>query len=229
MTSAVPVAGEMTESETLAVAVNDPDTPLSVTVTVPTVAALVAVNVTSDVPVELTAPKDAVTPVGRPVALKATVPLNPFCAAMVVVPEAVSPRGNDRLAGAKASVKLGAAVTVREMVAEALRVPDVPVTVMVEVPIVAELLAMKVSELAAVALAGLKTAVTPDGSPVAARETVPVKPFCPAIEIALLPVAVLAMLRVGVPAVRVKLGATTVRVIVAVLLSVPETPVIVTG
>jgi hypothetical protein len=54
--------------------------------------------------------------------------------------------------------------------------PDVPVTVTVAAPMVAELLAVRVRVLVPVVLAGLNNAVTPVGNPVAARLTLPVKP-----------------------------------------------------
>jgi hypothetical protein len=62
------------------------------------------------------------------------------------------------------------------MVAVWVSEPDVPVTVTVAGPVVAELLVVRVSVLVAVVLAGLNEAVTPVGNPVAARLTLPVKP-----------------------------------------------------
>jgi len=61
------------------------------------------------------------------------------------------------------------------MVVVCVRVPDVPVTVMVAGPTAAVLEAVRVSVLVVVALAGLKDAVTPVGRPVAARATDPTK------------------------------------------------------
>ena len=66
-------------------------------------------------------------------------------------------------------------VTVRAMVAVWLSVPLVPVTVMVADPSVAVLEAVNVKVLVEVVDAGLKLAVTPAGSPLAARATVPEK------------------------------------------------------
>ena len=83
-----------------------------------------------------------------------------------------------RLAGDGAIVKPLAALTVRPMVAVPLRLPEVPVMVTVEAPGTAVTPAVNVSVLAVVAVAGLKEAVTPAGSPDAARATVPAKPFC---------------------------------------------------
>ena len=96
-------------------------------------------------------------------------------------------------------------------------------------PAVAVLLAAKLSELVLVVLVGLNAAVTPLGSPVAARLTLPVKPFCPVTAIVLLPVLDWRTVRLAVEVASVKLGMTTVSVTVVELLSVPEIPVIVTG
>jgi hypothetical protein len=69
----------------------------------------------------------------------------------------------------------------------AVRVPDVPVTVIVVLPSEVLLLAASVNVLEAVALAGLNVAVTPAGKPDAVRLTAPLKPFCPAIVIVAAP------------------------------------------
>lgn len=67
--------------------------------------------------------------------------------------------------------------------------PEVPVTVIVDMPGVAAVEAVKVSVLAVVALAGLKKAVTPAGRPLAARPTEPVKLLSAVTAIVLLPEA----------------------------------------
>ncbi len=69
-----------------------------------------------------------------------------------------------------------AALTVRAIVVVATTLPDVPVLVTVAVPVVAEPLAVSVSVLVPVVLVGLDDAVTPLGSPDAARLTLPVNP-----------------------------------------------------
>ena len=58
-------------------------------------------------------------------------------------------------------------MTVSVKVAVWVRLPDAPVTVTVAGPTVAALEAVNVSALVVVALAGLKDAVTPAGSPLA--------------------------------------------------------------
>ena len=71
----------------------------------------------------------------------------------------------------------GAGLTVRESGVELLRLPEVPVIVTVAVPVLAVLLAVRVSVLVLVALLGLNEAVTPLGRPEAARLTLPLNPF----------------------------------------------------
>jgi len=70
------------------VAVVEPEVPVIVTVEVPIVAVAPAVNVSRLVPVVGLVPYATVTPVGRPVAVKVTLPVNPptSVTAMVSVP-----------------------------------------------------------------------------------------------------------------------------------------------
>jgi hypothetical protein len=77
-------------------------------------------------------------------------------------------------------------------------------------------------------VAGLNTAVTPVGTPVALSKTLAANPFCPLTPIVLLALPAWTTLRLAGEALRVKLGATTVRAMVAVLLRLPEVPAIVT-
>ena len=67
-----------------------PDEPVTVTVAVPVVAALLAVSINVLVFVVVVGLNDAVTPLGKPDADKLTLPLKPFCGVtvMVLVPEA---------------------------------------------------------------------------------------------------------------------------------------------
>jgi hypothetical protein len=58
-----------------------------------------------------------------------------------------------------------------------LELPDVPVTVTVDCPVVAELLAVSVSVLVPVVGFGTKDAVTPLGRPETERLTFPVNPY----------------------------------------------------
>jgi hypothetical protein len=79
--------------------------------------------------------------------------------------------------GEAAMVKFGveAALTVSETVVVAVKLPDVPVMVTVAVPVVALLLAVRVSTLVEVVGFVPKVAVTPLGKPDAASVTLPEK------------------------------------------------------
>jgi hypothetical protein len=66
---------------------------------------------------------------------------------------------------------------VRETGVVFVKFPEVPVTVIVAVPVVAVLLAVSVNTLVLAVLAGLKDAVTPFGNPLADRLTLPLKPL----------------------------------------------------
>jgi hypothetical protein len=68
--------------------------------------------------------------------------------------------------------------TPRVSVVVAVRLPDVPVIVMVLVPRPAELLAVSVSVLYPVVGFGAKDAVTPAGRPDAERLTLLLNPYC---------------------------------------------------
>jgi hypothetical protein len=85
------------------------------------------------------------------------------------------------------TVGRGGGVTVRAIVVVCVKLPDVPVMVTVTVPVVATLLAASVNVLVVVAGLGLNDAVTPLGRPEADKLTLPLKPFCAVILIALVP------------------------------------------
>jgi hypothetical protein len=75
-------------------------------------------------------------------------------------------------------VNVGAGFTVRAMVVDAVRVPEVPVTVTVTgPPALAVLLAVSVNTLEPAVGFVAKLAVTPLGKPVADRVTEPVNPY----------------------------------------------------
>ena len=79
------------------------------------------------------------------------------------------------------------AFTVRLSVVVFVNVPDVPVTVTVAGPVVAEALAVSVKVLVLLVLLGLNDAVTPLGRPEAARLTLPAKPPMSVTMIVLVP------------------------------------------
>lgn len=81
---------------------------------------------------------------------------------------------------------------VREIVVVFVRLPEVPLIVTVDVPVVAMPLAVSVSVLVFVVLVvllGLKEAVTPLGRPEAVKLTPPVKPYSGVTVIMLVPAA----------------------------------------
>jgi hypothetical protein len=84
----------------------------------------------------------------------------------------------------------GATRIVRLIVVVGANVPEVPVTVMVALPVEAEGLTVKLRVLFKVVLAGLNVAVTPVGKPEAAKFTLPEKPFAGTTLIVTEPLAV---------------------------------------
>ena len=100
-------------SATVVDAVRLPDVPVMVTVATPTVAVLLAVSVSTLVPVVGLLLKEAVTPLGRPVAARVALLENPFFGVSVMVDVPDAPWATLRDAGDAERVKLGAGLTVR--------------------------------------------------------------------------------------------------------------------
>ncbi len=92
----------------------------------------------------------------------------------VAVPAGIVPKF--KLAGLRLTVPPPAAFTVSETAVVWVRAPEVPVMVIVDVPVVAVALAAKVTTLVEVAGLVPKVAVTPAGKPEAERLTLPAKP-----------------------------------------------------
>ena len=88
---------------------------------------------------------------------------------------------------AAAKAKFPRGLTVRVIVVVAVKLPEVPVMVTAAVPVLAVLLAVKVTMLDEVAGLTLKVAVTPLGSPVEVNGTLPDNPFTGVIVIVLVP------------------------------------------
>lgn len=128
---------------------------------------------------------DGVTPAGSPETLSKIGLLKPFCGVRVKVQIPELPAAMLRAVGESDKVKEGGLVMLSAIEVLALSVPDVPVMVAVALPAAAALLAAKVTALDAVAVAGLKVAVTPEGRPEAASLTDPLNPFCALIAIVL--------------------------------------------
>jgi len=185
------------------VCVRAPDLPVIVTMKVPRLARLPAVNVKVLTEVAGFGLKDADTRVGRPEADKLTLPPKPFDGAMVMVAEPWVPRPMLKVLGEADREKFGAAFTVREMVVELVKLPDVPMMVTVNVPVAAVMLAASVNVLVPVVLLGLKEPVMPLGRPDADRLTVPLKPFSGLTVMVLVPLAPWVMLNEPGNAVRV--------------------------
>ncbi len=87
-----------------------------------------------------------------------------------------------------------------------VKLPDVPVTVTVTVPVLAVPLAASVNVLVPVVLLGLNDAVTPLGRPAADKLTLPLKPFCALTVIALVVVVPCDIVKLLGDAVRAKFG-----------------------
>jgi hypothetical protein len=155
-----------------------PDVPVIVTVTVPVAAVLLAASVNVLELAVLLGLNDADTPLGRPEADKLTLLLKPFCGVTVMVLAPLAPCVIVKLFGVAERIKFGGGVTVRESVVICESTLDVPVTVTVNVPVAAVLLAASVNVLVLAVLPGLNDADTPLGRPEADKLTVPLKPFC---------------------------------------------------
>jgi len=166
--------------------------------------------------------KLGVTPAGNPLALKATLPVNPPVRVIVIVLIPLAPGLIVRLAGLAEIVKFGGAsgLTVRLMGMLCVIPPPTPVTVTVAGPVVAVLDAAKVRELEfPVAVAGLKVGVTPAGNPLALNVTLPVNPPVRVIVIETIPLAPWSIARLVGVAASMKSGTgcgLTVRLIVVV-------------
>ena len=87
-----------------------PDVPVMVTVYVPTVAVLPAVNVTTLLPVVGFVPNAAVTPVGSPDAASVTLPVKLSTSVTETLSVALPPCVTESVDDEGASVKLGVAV-----------------------------------------------------------------------------------------------------------------------
>ena len=117
----------------------------------------------------------------------------------------------------------------RLILTECDRLPDLPLTLTLKVPGVAELLTVSVTVLPEVEGLGLKEAVTPVGRLDAEKVTLPVKPFVGWMVIVDVPVLPRATLRLLGDAERLKFGpGFTAREIVVVCVKLPDVPVIVT-
>lgn len=179
--------------------------PVTVTVAAPVVAVLLAERVKVLVFVALAGLKDAVTPLGKPVAVKATLPLKPFTALTVMVLMPLAPWVMVKLLGEAERVKFGGGFTVSESVVELVKLTAVPVMVALTVPVAAVLVAVRVNVLVPVVALGLNEAVTPAGRPEADNVTLLLKPFSALTVMALVPLLPCTMVKLFGAAESVKL------------------------
>lgn len=119
--------GTWIPSVIVAVAVCEPDVPVSVSVYVPTAAELSAVKIIVLLPVVGLGANEAVTPEGRPDTERLTPPVNPYWFQMFRYEEVDVPWPISRLLGAE-RVKVGTC-TPKLNVVVAVCEPDVPVIV----------------------------------------------------------------------------------------------------
>ena len=168
-----------------------------------------------------------------PDAANATAPVKGLTSVTVIVSVPLAPGATDSVAADDFSVKLPVGeVTVSAIEVVAVTLPEVPVIVTVAVPVVAVLLAVSVSTLLPVVGLVPNAAVTPLGSPDAARVTLPVNP--PTSVTVIVSVALEPALcnrqsgRRWFDSVKPPVGEVTVSAMVVVAVTVPEVPVIVT-
>src|SRR5690349_22388269 len=118
---------------------------------------------------------------------------------------------------------------VSEIGVDVARLPETPFTLIDAVPGAAVPSTVKVNVLLLVVVAGLKTAVTPLGSPEADRLTLPLKPFCAATVTVLVAVPPCRTVNAAGNADKPKVGTgVTVRAIVVVVTTFPDVPIMVT-
>lgn len=224
------LGGIVTVSAIVAEAFSDPEMPVTVTVTgPPSVAVLAAVSVNVLVLVAGFAEKLAVTPEGNPATLKATLDVNPFAGVIVTASVVLLPCASVSALAEDVSVKLGGGAIVSETTVVSVSDPEMPVTVSVTGPVAAaERTAVSVSVLDVVAGLGEKLAVTPAGSPETLRFTFAENPLAGVMRIesvALLPGFNVIDVALG-PRANI-CGGITVSATLAVCVSEPETPVMV--
>lgn len=143
------------------------EVPWMVIVAAPVVAELLAVNVSKLLPVVGLVPKAAVTPLGIPDAVRVTGPENPPTSVTLIVsvPPASKLIVNEDAEGARVKLPVPEELIVKVKVVETTSVPETPVTVTIDVPLTAAVLAVSVSTLPLVAGLGAKAPVTPAGRP----------------------------------------------------------------
>jgi len=171
---------------TVVVWVKVPDVPVMVTTLVPAAAEELAVRVRVLVVVAGFGLNAAVTPAGRFDAVRLTPLLKPFAGVTVITLVPLLPGGTVTLLGEAVIAKSGP-TTVRPTVVVCVMLPDLPVMVRVEVPVVAVAPTLMVKVLVVAVDVGLNEAVTPLGMPATVNATLPVNPFRGNTEMVLVP------------------------------------------
>jgi hypothetical protein len=193
VTPPVPPPPTPTVRSIVVVRLNPPPVPVTVIAACPRAAVLDAVRVNVvPAPVDDSGAKAAVTPAGKPLAVKATLPVNPPVRVIATALVPIAPRLTVKLDGVAESAKSGVdgSLTVRLIVDVRVRPPPVPVIVTVAGPSVAAVDAVNVTVLLIpVTDAGVNPAVTPAGSPLALNVTLPVNPPVRVMVIVLLALA----------------------------------------
>ena len=162
-------SGAITVTEIGVVWISVPLVPVTTTVAVPAAAVLDAVKVTV-LPL-----RAALTPAGVAPTLKVTVPANPPRGVTVIALDADGPPAVIATLAGLAESEKSWLVIASVMVVLCVRLPLTPVMVTVNAPLGAVADAAKVSVLVPVVDCGLKVAVTPEGTPLALRFTLPAK------------------------------------------------------
>lgn len=150
----------------------------------------------------------AVTPLGRPLALRVVAESKPPVLVIVIVLVPLLPCATVTEVGEALTLNAGDEVelTVRAIVVVAVKLPEVPVIVTVAVPVVAVEDAVSVSTLVPVVGLVPNAAVTPLGSPDAASVTLPVNPPASVTLIVLVPLLPWVTVKLLGEAESVKLG-----------------------
>ena len=145
-------------------------------------AATVKASAEAPEPFKLVGANDAVTPVGIPLAVSVTTPVNPFSAATVTIAFAEDPGVAPTEEGAAESVKSGA-FTMNCMTTGYAKLPLEPETVTRYVPgiVAADVVRVNMALPAPVMDVWKREAVTPEGSPLTERLTISLKPLKSAI------------------------------------------------
>jgi hypothetical protein len=141
----VKVGGGVTVTAMVALPVSAPEVPVTITWVVVAAAVVAAVKVRVLVVLVVGELNTAVTPAGKPVTARLTVPVKPLCGFAVRVLLPLLPARMEKAVGVAVRVKPGAAVTVTAMVVLLLSDPEVAVMVTVEVPGTALAVALKVT------------------------------------------------------------------------------------